>query len=170
MTEQNTTHQEREKLWELIKDVRFCMISHQTNAQDIHTQPMTMLNSEKLNESENLYFLLKDSNDIVTAIQAGHKQIGLAFSKPSDDIYVSISAHGSISTDQALIEKLWNPWAENWFDDKDDPTVRVLVAKAISAEYWNVTDNKVTSLFKVLKANVTGKTEEPNSEHQKLEL
>lgn len=135
-----TEHENREKLWELIKDVRFAMISHQTETHEIHAQPMTMLNSERMDEDQNVYFILKDTNDIVQAVEAGRNQLGLAFSKPSDDIYVSISAHGEISTDRALIDKLWNPWAENWFDGKDDPSVRVLVAKAVSAEYWNVTD------------------------------
>ena len=139
---------------ELIKDVRFAMISHQTETHEIHAQPMTMLNSERMDEDQNVYFILKDTNDIVQAVEAGRNQLGLAFSKPSDDIYVSISAHGEISTDRALIDKLWNPWAENWFDGKDDPSVRVLVAKAVSAEYWNVTDNKVTHLLKVLKVTL----------------
>ncbi|MCM1935448.1 pyridoxamine 5'-phosphate oxidase family protein [Acinetobacter radioresistens] len=165
-----TEHENREKLWELIKDVRFAMISHQTETHEIHAQPMTMLNSERMDEDQNVYFILKDTNDIVQAVEAGRNQLGLAFSKPSDDIYVSISAHGDISTDRALIDKLWNPWAENWFDGKDDPSVRVLVAKAVSAEYWNVTDNKVTHLLKVLKGNITGKTEEPDSEHKRLDL
>lgn len=31
MTEQHSEHNNREKLWELIKDVRFTMISHQTD-------------------------------------------------------------------------------------------------------------------------------------------
>jgi len=165
-----TEHENREKLWELIKDVRFAMISHQTETHEIHAQPMTMLNSERMDEDQNVYFILKDTNDIVQAVEAGRNQLGLAFSKPSDDIYVSISAHGEISTDRALIDKLWNPWAENWFNGKDDPSVRVLVAKAVSAEYWNVTDNKVTHLLKVLKGNITGKTEEPDSEHKRLDL
>jgi len=165
-----TEHENREKLWELIKDVRFAMISHQTETHEIHAQPMTMLNSERMDEDQNVYFILKDTNDIVQAVEAGRNQLGLAFSKPSDDIYVSISAHGEISTDRALIDKLWNPWAENWFDGKDDPSVRVLVAKAVSAEYWNVTDNKVTHLLKVLKGNITGKTDEPDSEHKRLDL
>ena len=165
-----TEHENREKLWELIKDVRFAMISHQTETHEIHAQPMTMLNSERMDEDQNVYFILKDTNDIVQAVEAGRNQLGLAFSKPSDDIYVSISAHGEISTDRALIDKLWNPWAESWFDGKDDPSVRVLVAKAVSAEYWNVTDNKVTHLLKVLKGNITGKTEEPDSEHKRLDL
>ncbi len=165
-----TEHENREKLWELIKDVRFAMISHQTETHEIHAQPMTMLNSERMDEDQNVYFILKDTNDIMQAVEAGRNQLGLAFSKPSDDIYVSISAHGEISTDRALIDKLWNPWAENWFDGKDDPSVRVLVAKAVSAEYWNVTDNKVTHLLKVLKGNITGKTEEPDSEHKRLDL
>lgn len=47
MTEHNNTqHDNREKLWELIKDVRYTMISHLTDTHEIHSQPMTMLNSE----------------------------------------------------------------------------------------------------------------------------
>ena len=53
-----TDNQNREKLWELIKDVRFSMISHTTESEEIHAQPMTMLNSEQINESQNLYFIL----------------------------------------------------------------------------------------------------------------
>ncbi|WP_347454903.1 pyridoxamine 5'-phosphate oxidase family protein [Acinetobacter thermotolerans] len=170
MAEQHTEHNQREKLWELIKDVRFTMISHQTEEQEIHSQPMTMLNSEQLNERQNLYFIMKDTNDIVKAINAGHTHLGLSFAKPSDDTYISISAHGEISTDRALIDKLWNPWAENWFQGKDDPSVRVLIARAVSSEYWDVKDNKVTHLFKVLKGNVTGKPQEPDTEHEKLNL
>ena len=169
MNEQNQ-HNTREKLWDLIKNVRFAMISHQTENLDIQSQPMTMLNNERMDEDQNLYFLLSHTNDLVSAVNGGRSQIGLSFAKPSDDTYVSISAHAEISQDRQLIDQLWNPWAENWFDGKDDPTVRVLVAKAVSAEYWDVKDNKVTHLLKVLKGNLTGETQEPDTEHQKVNL
>jgi len=165
-----TDNQNREKLWKLIKGVRFTMISHTTDSQEIHSQPMTMLNTEHMNENKNLYFILKDTNDLVKAINSGRNHIGLSFAEPADSVYVSMSAHAQISTDAALIEKLWNPWAENWFEGKNDPSVRVLVAEAISAEYWNVTDNKVTQLFKVLNGSLSGKTNEPDAQHQKLDL
>ncbi len=149
MTEHNNTqHDNREKLWELIKDVRYTMISHLTDTHEIHSQPMTMLNSEQMNERQNLYFILRNTNDLVKAAETGRGQIGLSFAKPSDGIYVSISAHAQISTDRILIEQLWNPWAEN----------------------WNVTDNKVTQLFKALKGGVTGEAGEPHAEHQKVNL
>jgi general stress protein 26 len=162
--------QYREKLWELLKDVRYSMISHTTETHELHSQPMTMLNSEHLNESQNLYFMMRDTNDLVNAIQAGRHQIGLSFAKPSDSIYVSISAYATLSTDPALIATLWNPWADNWFEGKHDPSIRILVAEAISAEYWNVTDNKVTQLFKLLKGSLTGHTSEIEADHKKLDL
>ena len=107
-----TDNQNREKLWALMKDVRFCMISHVTETDELHSQPMTMLNSERMNESQNLYFLLKDNSAIAHAISAGRNKIGLSFAKPSDSTYVSISAHAQISRDQSLINELWNPWAD----------------------------------------------------------
>ena len=45
-----------------------------------------------------------------------------------------------------------------------------LVAEAISAEYWNVTDNKVTQLFKLLKGSLTGHATEIEADHKKLDL
>ena len=131
---------------------------------------MTMLNSEHLDERRNLYFMLRDSNDVVGAVNAGRHQIGLSFAQPDDRIYVSISAYAQISTEPALIEKFWNPWAENWFGGKRDPSIRILVAEAISAEYGNITDNKVTQLFKLLKGSLTGHASEVNTAHKKLDL
>ena len=80
------------------------MISHVTESQEIHSQPMTMLNSEQMNEDQNLYFIMRDTNDLVKAATTGRTQIGLSFAKPSDGIYVSISANAQISTDRILIE------------------------------------------------------------------
>ena len=78
MTEHNNTqHDNREKLWELIKDVRYTMISHLTDTHEIHSQPMTMLNSEQMNERQNLYFILRNTNDLVKAAETGRGQIGL---------------------------------------------------------------------------------------------
>ena len=168
-----TDNHNRAKLWQLIKEVRYAMISHTTETQELHSQPMTMLNSEKteqMSESHNLYFILSDSNDLVNAVNSGRNKIGLSFAKPSDSIYVSISAHAHISTDATLIDQLWNPWAENWFEGKEDPSVCILVAAAVSAEYWNVTDNKVTQLFKLLKGSLTGHAGGVEADHKKLNL
>ncbi len=50
MPQEYIEQDQRQKLWKLIKDVRFTMISHVTDKQEIHSQPMTMLNSDKMNE------------------------------------------------------------------------------------------------------------------------
>lgn len=104
-----TDNHNREKLWQLIKEVRYAMISHTTETQELHSQPMTMLNSEKtekISEGHSLYFIMSDSNDLVSAVNSGRNKIGLSFAKPADSIYVSISAHAHISTDATLIDKI----------------------------------------------------------------
>ena len=61
---------------------KYAMISHATETQELHSQPMTMLNSKKteqMSQSHNLYFILKDSNDLVSAVNSGRNQIGLSF-------------------------------------------------------------------------------------------
>ena len=117
-----------------------------------------------------LILLLNFSKNALSLIVFSNCFIGLSFAKPSDSIYVSISAHAHISTDATLIDQLWNPWAENWFEGKEDPSVCILVAAAVSAEYWNVTDNKVTQLFKLLKGSLTGHAGGVEADHKKLNL
>ena len=87
---------------------------------------------------------VRTNNHVNVAIQSG-------------DDYISIAGTATISTDRAMIEELWNPHAEAWFEGgKDDPSVALLRIHADSAEYWTVNSNKAVAAVKYAKAIVTG--------------
>ena len=48
---------EQAKLWELIKDTRFGMLTHRHGDGQLHSHPLTTQN-KKLDEGETLYFFI----------------------------------------------------------------------------------------------------------------
>jgi hypothetical protein len=58
--------------------------------------------------------------------------------------------------DDALIDELWNPAAQAWFEQgREDPTIAVLEVAGDGAEYWAKTEPGVFSLVKAAAAIFT---------------
>lgn len=160
----------RETLWEMIKDIRYAMITHVHLDGRLRACPMTTANREGMNEDQNLYFLIaKDS--MLGHCLAKPAQINVAYSNPEEDSYVSIAAFARLSDDMALKEKLFSPMAKSWFPEgPTDPNLTVLVARAEHAEYWDVKQNKIVQLFTMAKAAVTGEPPKDMGDHQEIRL
>jgi general stress protein 26 len=87
---------------------------------------------------------VRANDQVNVAMQAGHG-------------WLSISGRGSVSTDQATIDELWNTGAEAWFEGgRQDPAVALLRVEAVTAEYWTSKAPMVVTLAKYAKAAVTG--------------
>lgn len=160
----------REALWELIKDIRFAMITHHHADGHLHAVPMTTANKEGMNEDQHLYFLINHNSDLARSVVAS-PQVNLAYADADKDSYVSVSAQAHISDDLALKEKLYGPMAKAWFPDgPNDPNLRILVARAEHAEYWDVKQSKLVQLFAMAKAAVTGHPPKDMGHHQEVRL
>lgn len=83
---------------------------------------------------------------------------------------MSLSGTAGFIEDKARKEALWSPAAKAWFPQGiDDPNLALLVIRIQHAEYWDVKESKMTQLFKMAKAAVTGNP--PNmGEHRELSL
>ena len=87
---------------------------------------------------------VRANDQVNVAIQAGHG-------------WLSISGHGSVSRDPAMIDELWSTGAEAWFEQgRDDPAVALLRVQAVTAQYWTSNAPMVVTLAKYAKAAVTG--------------
>ncbi len=70
--------------------------------------------------------------------------------------WVALSGHASITTDRALIDDLWNPFAGSFFEDgKESPNVAVMTIEVDGGEYWDSPSGRLGSLFTLLKARLT---------------
>lgn len=153
-------------LWEKIKDVRVAMLTTLEPSGTLRSRPMY---TQQVEFDGDLWFFTADDSGKVAEIEAD-SDVNLAYAEPQDSRYVSVSGKAKVVHDRAKIDELWSPALNAWFKGgKDDPHIALLRVSVTEAEYWDDTSNKMSQLFGMAKAAVTGETY-TGAEHEKLEL
>lgn len=166
MSKDKTAH---ETLWDLIKDIRFGMLTHRTSGGMLHAHPLTTQN-KGLDEHSELYFFIPKQGELYERLQTDGS-VNVAYADPAADSYVSLSGQARFSDDQSKKEALWSPMAKAWFPDGPaDPNLALLVIKLQHAEYWDVNESKMVQMFKMAKAAVTGNPPTNLGEHKEMNL
>jgi general stress protein 26 len=165
MSDHNTDH---ETLWELIKDIKFGMLTHRHANGMLHSHPLTTQN-KSIDEGSTLFFFISKKSELARAI-AADGNVNVSYADPGDDSYVSVSGNAAVVEDQAKKDQLWNKMAEAWFKGgSTDPDLGLLEVRIHHAEFWDVDDSQMVQLFKMAKAAVTG-TPPKMGEHKELRL
>lgn len=157
------------RLWELIKDTRFGMFTHRHGDDGLlHSHPLTTQN-RSVDEDATLYFFVP--KDGVIAQHLPHDDaVNVAYANPDDDSYVSVAGRAAVVEDDALKRALFNSAAKAWFPaGADDPNLGLLAVRIESAEFWDVTESKVTQLLKIAKAALSGDGRPQLGEHKKVD-
>ncbi len=157
------------RLWELIKDTRFGMFTHRHGEDGLlHSHPLTTQN-RSVDEDATLYFFVPKDGEL--AKQLPHDDVvNVAYANPDDDSYVSVAGRAAMLEDEALKRALFNSAAKAWFPDgADDPNLGLLAVRIESAEFWDVTESKVSQLLKIARAALTGDGRPQLGEHKKVE-
>lgn len=153
---EKTREQSIEKLKELIKDIDFAMLTT-INGGHLRSRPMS---TQEYQGADELWFFTSDETHKVDEIEADNR-VNVGYSRPDDNVYVSVSGRASISKDRAKMEELWNPILKAWFPEGlDDPTLCLLKVNIEEAEYWDSPNSKLVQLAGFVKAIVTGKPAE----------
>jgi len=145
------------KLWDLIRHIRFAMFTtrHSGNGH-LHSRPMTTQNG-KNDEGDRLWFFMSRRSDPVSDL-ASEPTVNISYADPGADSYVSVSGTARVVEDAARKRALWSKMTEAWFPGGvDDPDLALVEVDIVHAHYWDVKDNKVTQIFKMTKAALTGK-------------
>jgi general stress protein 26 len=165
MSDRNTDH---ETLWDLIKDIKFGMLTHRHANGMLHSHPLTTQN-KSIDEGSTLFFFISKKSELARAI-AADGNVNVSYADPGDDSYVSVSGNAAVVEDQAKKDQLWNKMAEAWFKGgSTDPDLGLLEVRIHHAEFWDVDDSQMVQLFKMAKAAVTG-TPPKMGEHKELRL
>ena len=143
MTHNSPAH---ETLWKLIKDIRFAMLTHRTSSGMLHAHPLTTQN-RKVDEKGELYFFIPQSGELYERLLTDG-EVNVSYADPGADSYVSLSGQARFSDDMALKEAL----------------------RVRHAEYWDVDEAKITQLFKMAKAVVSGEPPRSLGEHKELAM
>jgi general stress protein 26 len=107
------TTEQRELLWELIKDTRFAMFTTRHSNGHLHSRPMTTQNS-KVDEDDSLWFFMSKKGDPVADFEAD-PTVNVAYANPGKDQYVSVSGTAALVNDNEKKRQLWSKMAEAWF-------------------------------------------------------
>ena len=167
-TSVSPAREDHDKLWDLIKDIKFGMLTHRHSSGMMHSCPLTTQN-KKLDENAVLYFFISRKSEMASALVTD-ANVNVSYAHPGDDSYVSVSGKAAIVEDQARKEALWSSVAKAWFPGGvTDPDLALLEVSIHHAEYWDVKDSKMVQLAKMATAAITGKRPDLG-EHKELNL
>jgi len=155
-----------EKLRELIKDIKFAMLTTAEDDGTLRSRPMA---TQQIEFDGDLWFFTNASAPKVDEIR--HDQhVNVSFSSPEDQRYVSVSGKAQVVRDRQKAEELWNPFYKAWFPGGlDDPDLALLKIPIDKAEYWDSPSSPVVHLFGFVKAVATGTRYQPG-ENEKINL
>jgi general stress protein 26 len=102
----------------------------------------------------NAIYFLTDVNSTKDDEIERWPNVGLAFADAKGQKYVSVTGTAEISNNRDHIRDLWSTPAKAWWDDADDPAIRILKVTPKYAEYWD-SPGTIVSYVKMLAAAVT---------------
>lgn len=154
-----------EKFKSLTEKIDFCMLTT-INGGQLRSRPMS---TQEMDEAGELWFFTSDETHKVDEIEKDDR-VNVAYAKPDDQVYVSVSGRGSISKDREKIEELWSPELKAWFPDGlEDPHLTLLKVSVEEAEYWDSPNSKIVQLYGFIKATLTGEPAQ-GGDHGKISL
>jgi general stress protein 26 len=160
-----TREESVKKLAELIKDIRFAMITT-IDSGVLRSRPMATQDTEFDGE---LWFFTSSKSHKMSEI-AADPRVNVAYSNPEKNDYVSVSGTAEMVTDRSKMEELWNPAYKAWFPEGlDDPNVCLLKITVDQAEFWDAPSSTIVHIAGFIKASVTGKPAK-GGDHGKVNL
>ncbi|MGQ3301841.1 pyridoxamine 5'-phosphate oxidase family protein [Reyranella sp.] len=157
------------KLWDMIGDIRFGMLTVRGADGRLYSRPMTTQNGEADHGGVSWFFMSRSGQPV--ADLTASPDVNVAYADPASERYVSVSGAGRLVEDPVKKQELWSTAAKAWFpggvEDPDLALVAVLVAEA---EYWDVKANKAVQIFKLAKAAQTGEEQANPGEHRRVRM
>jgi general stress protein 26 len=160
---------ERDKLWALIKGIRFAMFTTRHQNGHLHSRPMTTQNSA-VEEDSSLWFFMSRKGEPVADLTTD-PVVNVVYADPGEDSYVSVSGIAAVIEDAAKKRQLWSKLNEAWFPGgPTDPDLALVQVKIVHANYWDVKESQIVQLFKMAKAAITGTPPTGMGEHGEIRM
>jgi general stress protein 26 len=157
---------EIKKFSALIKDVKFAMLTSVDSNGKMHSCPMTTQQTEF--DGSLWFFISKKGHKMADML--AEPSVNLSYSKPDDQVYVSVTGTAELVEDREKAEELWSPMYKAWFKDGlEDPDLGLLKVDVEKAEYWDAPGGGVAQLIGFAKAMLTGQKAKV-AEHEKINL
>lgn len=153
MPDTSSSLDDKQKVWELLKEIKIALMVTTGEGGDMRGRPMAALNKQFDGE---LWFASNESAPKLDQI-ADNVHVLLAYSEPKSQNYVAVAGHASVVRDAAKVKELWSEGLRIWFPKgPDDPNIALIRVKVDSAEYWDSPSSAWVFAYGYAKARVTG--------------
>lgn len=123
---------DRDRVWEMMEKIGICMLASR-DGDKLRARPMAAF----VSRNEHAVYFLTDADSHKDVEIEKDSAVALAFADSSGQNYLSVSGRASVSRDRDKVEELWSTPAKAWWDDPDDPSIRVLKVVLEDAQYWD---------------------------------
>ena len=165
------THHEQNKnaaklLTEKIKGIRVAMMTTAESDGSLFSRPMATLDMES---DGDLWFFTQASTPKVQDVQR-HQQVNLSYTKPDDNLFISVSGTAQLVRDHKKMKDLWKPYLKAWFPKGlEDPDLALLQVTAHHAEFWDAPSGTMGRIYSAVKGLATG-GKDMGGENEKLDI
>jgi general stress protein 26 len=140
------------RIFEIMKDVDFCMLTTFGARNASSTRPMSSI----VDVEERSIFMLTEKDAKVDDIKSTPRVL-MTYSDGSKKFAV-LAAEAKIRDERKLVEELWSPGAQVfWPKGPSDTNVVAIEVTPVQGEYWDG-HNAVVSTLKFATSLATGKT------------
>jgi general stress protein 26 len=157
---------EIKKLAEIIKGIKFAMLTTVEEDGCLHSRPMA---TQQIEFDGDLWFFTRADAPKVSETNQYH-EVNVSFADPEHNKYVSASGTATVVRDRAKIEELWKPPYKTFFPEGlDDPAIALLKVSVHRAEYWDSPSSGIGRMFNFARAYLT-KDPGKLGDHAKVQL
>lgn len=140
----------QDRIWELADKIGIGMFTT-WDGQQQYSRPL----SARVRRNEHTIYFLVDEAGRKNAQIERFPEVSCAWVDNSNYKYALIAGEAKLSNDRTKIAELWSEFDKAWWENKDDPTIRLLTLTPKNGELWD-SPGKAVALVKMAVAVVTG--------------
>lgn len=153
------------RLKELVEDIDFTMLTTHDEAGNLVSRPMS---TREVDDQGAIWFFTSDRSKKVDEVEADH-DVGLSYLDAKGMRFVSVAGTARVVHDRAIMERLYSPSLDIWFEDGlDTPDIALLRVSIREAEFWEPAHGKLVIAAGMLKALVTRDTPDDTMRHGRV--
>lgn len=152
--------EKHDRLRELMSHFDTAMLVTHTEGENLRSRPLAVVVDKT--DPDKLYFSTAlDSPKVLELEENPHVNVSMQDKRR----FISITGVARVTSDRALIDRLWSEGWKVWFPQgKDDPELCLIIFEPIEATYWDASGMQgISYLFDMAKAYVSG--ERPSSDN-----
>ncbi len=144
------------------------MLTHRTSSGMLHAHPLTTQN-RKVDEKGELYFFIPRSGELYERLLTDG-EVNVSYADPGADSLCLAVRPGTFFRRHGVERSAVVARCAGLVPRRRVGKLALLVVRVRHAEYWDVDEAKITQLFKMAKAVVSGEPPRSLGEHKELAM